>query len=101
MPRRPPPLDHDGALAVALGGLAFLAEDADRLGRFLVETGIGPDELRVHADDPALLASVLDHLLGDESLLLVFATQSGLAPETILPAQALLASGDRPERRRR
>jgi hypothetical protein len=101
MPRRPPPLDHDGALAVALGGLAFLAEDGDRLGRFLVETGIGPGELRARAEDPALLAAVLDHLLRDESLLLVFAAQAGLAPETVLPAQAMLASGARPDRTRR
>lgn len=95
MPRRPPPLDHDGALALALSGLAFLAGDGERLGRFLVETGVGPAELRARADDPALLAAVLDHLLRDESLLLVFATETGLAPESILPAHALLASGGR------
>lgn len=91
MPRRAPPLDSEAAATIGLAGLRFLAEDADRLGRFLITTGIGPAELRSRAGDPALLGAVLDHLLADESLLLVFAAETGLAPESIAPAQALLA----------
>ena len=91
MPRRAPPLDSEAAATIALAGLRFLAEDTDRLGRFLLATGIGPAELRSRAGDPALLGAVLDHLLADESLLLVFAAETGLAPESIAPAQALLA----------
>lgn len=81
---------EDGAM-LALSGLSFLAEDGPRLGRFLSLTGIGPDQLRAVADAPETLIAVLDHLLSDESLLLVFATSKGIAPSTVAPARAALA----------
>ncbi len=70
--------------------LAFLAEDAQRLGNFLALTGLGPEELREQAREPHLLAAVLDHLLHDESQLLVFATNYGIAPVLIGQAHAAL-----------
>jgi hypothetical protein len=79
------------AAALALSGLAFLAEDTARLGRFLALTGLGPDQLRALADTPETLLAVLDHLLADESLLLVFAAANGLAPESVSLARATLA----------
>jgi hypothetical protein len=79
------------ASALALKGLAFLAEDAPRLGRFLALTGIGPGDLRQAAGAPETLLAVLDHILGDESLLLVFAASKGLAPEAVEPARRVLA----------
>lgn len=84
-------LTFDAAERLALQGLAFLASDAQRLGRFLALTGIGPAELRNWESNPALQSAVLDHLLGDESLLLVFAAEAGLPPEQVAPAQQLLA----------
>jgi len=81
----------DNAAALALAGLAFLAEDGPRLGRFLALTGIGPDELRAAADAPETLLAVLDYLLGDESLLLVFTASKGIAPEMVAPSRAVLA----------
>jgi hypothetical protein len=81
----------ENAAAIALSGLAFLAEDDARLGSFLALTGIGPDDLRAAADAPETLLAVLDHLLGDESLLLVFTSSRGIAPETVAPARAALA----------
>jgi hypothetical protein len=81
----------DDAATLALSGLAFLAEDGPRLGRFLALTGIGPDQLRAAADAPETLLAVLDYLLGDESLLLVFAASKGLAPETVALSRAILA----------
>lgn len=83
--------------ALALAGLAFLAEDTPRLGRFLALTGIGPDQLRAVADAPETLVAVLDHLLADESLLLVFTASNGIAPETVAPARAILARALGPE----
>lgn len=91
MARRPPPPTADDAASLALGGLAFLAEDAERLTRFLALTGIGPATLRAGADAPETHLAVLDHLLSDESLLLVFAAAKGLAPETVAHARAVLA----------
>jgi hypothetical protein len=39
-----------------------------------------------------MAVAVLDHLLSDESLLLVFAAHAGVAPETIAPAHDLLVA---------
>jgi Protein of unknown function (DUF3572) len=80
----------DQAEVLALQALAFLAEDAQRLGNFLALTGLGPDELRAQAREPHLLAAVLDHLLRDENQLLVFAANYGVAPALIGQAHAAL-----------
>jgi len=80
----------DQAEVLALQALAFLAEDAQRLGNFLALTGLGPDELRAQAREPHLLAAVLDHLLRDESQLLVFAANYGVAPGLIGQAHVTL-----------
>jgi hypothetical protein len=83
-------MDADQAESIALAALDFLAQDLQRLGRFLALTGMGPAELRAEARSPRVLAAVLDHLLRDESLLLVFSAGHGVEPELIAPAQALL-----------
>jgi hypothetical protein len=86
-----PAAELDRAEEIALAALTFLAEDSARLGRFLALTGMGPDDLRSRAGAPQTLLAVLEHLLGDESLLLVFAASKGVPPEAIEPARALLA----------
>lgn len=88
--RRSEPTAEDAA-TLALAGLTFLAEDSARLARFLALTGITPDQLRAVADAPETLLAVFDHLLSDESLLLVFTASKGIAPETVGPARAILA----------
>ena len=75
-------MDTDTAETIAISALAFLADDGPRLGRFLAVTGLGPAELRAQASTPRVLAAVLDYLLQDESLLLVFATSNRIAPAT-------------------
>jgi hypothetical protein len=79
--------ERDAAEALALRALAFLAEDPERLGRFLALCGIGPSELRSRAADPALLGGVLDHLLGDERLLIAFAERHEIEPEATARAR--------------
>ena len=88
--KRNPPLSFESAEAIALQGLTFLASDTARLARFLSLTGIGPAELRAWADTPRLQAAVTEHLLADESLLLVFASESGTEPEAVGRAFTLL-----------
>lgn len=80
----------DDAETLALQGLTFLASDPLRLSRFMSLTGINPEELKSWAKAPRLQAAVLDHLLGDESLLLVFTAEAGLDPQSIAPARQLL-----------
>jgi len=92
MKRRPP--NRDEAETIALRGLGFLASDADRLNRFLTLSGLTPPELRERAREPDLLAGVLEHLLADETLLLMFVAEGHLPPEDVTHAHVLLAGLD-------
>jgi hypothetical protein len=88
---------RESAEKLAISALGFLAEDAERLGQFLSATGIGPDMIRKAAADPSFLAGVLDHVSGDEALLLAVAAHAGVRPRDIERAQAALG-GQRWER---
>ncbi len=81
----------EAAETLALQGLAFLAAEPERLGPFLAETGVGPADLQARASERETLISVLDWLLANESLLLVFAADRGIPPEDILPARHVLS----------
>jgi hypothetical protein len=63
---------------------------SDRLNRFLGLTGLGPENLRTAAADPAFLGSVLDYLVADEKLLVEFAADAGLKPEAVARAHEAL-----------
>jgi hypothetical protein len=90
MPPRPPSPDPE---MLAISALAFLAEEPERLSRFLDLTGLSPATLRQAAAEPRFLASVLDYLGADESLLLAFAANAQVAPEAIAAAAGRLARG--------
>lgn len=93
MARRSDPLQTDEAEVIALQALQYLAQDGDRLGRFLSLTGIGPQDLRTGAGDTAVLTAVLGYMAEDESLLLVFCDAARLPPESVMDAhRALRAS---------
>lgn len=79
---------------IAIQALVFIAADEERLRRFLAFSGIDAASIRRAAREPGFLAGVLDHLGGDERLLLAFADQSGMRPEQIAAARALLAGPD-------
>ena len=85
-----PRIDIATANEIALKSLAFLAEDAQRLQHFMAQTGIDVDTLRHDAGAPYLQAAVLDYLARDESLLLVFAANSGTDPANVVPALHVL-----------
>ena len=89
---KPVPLDFSGAEAIAAEAMAFLTADAARLSRFLADTGMDPQQLaRSLAEGGAgVLAAALDHLVSDESLLLVFASELRRKPEEIMMAQHIL-----------
>ncbi|CAL78259.1 MULTISPECIES: DUF3572 domain-containing protein [unclassified Bradyrhizobium] len=78
---------------VAIQALSFLAGEPERIGRFLAETGIGPETLRTSAADPNFLASVLDFVLRDDATVKAFAESSKLHPTNIMAARQVL--GDR------
>jgi hypothetical protein len=84
------PLTQEAAEGLAIQALTFIAGDAERLGRFLSMTGIGPAEIRLAAREPGFLAGVLDHMASDERLLTAFATETGTNPADIGRARKTL-----------
>ena len=68
-----------------------LAEEPERLGRFLSLTGINPESLRDAANEPNFLLGVLDYVASDDLLLQEFATQRGIAAALVMKARDLLA----------
>jgi hypothetical protein len=84
-------MSADEAEALALQTLAFLAGDGARLHRFLALSGVDPAELRASAEAAHMQLAVLDHVLTDESLLLVAAADMGIVPEAFQKAHNLLS----------
>jgi len=85
------------AETVAIQELSFIAQEPEQLGRFLALSGLGPDSIREAAREPNFLAGVLDHLAGDEKLLLAFAEQNEVDPELVLRARDILAGAASPQ----
>jgi len=84
-------ISRESAENLAISALGFLAQDPERLGRFLELAGIGPDMIRAAAADPAFLSGVLDHVAGDEGLLRAVAEHAGVSPETVERAHLALS----------
>ncbi len=82
--------DTQGAQAIALKALGYLAADAELLEPFMGATGVGAGDLRAGAADTAFLAGVLDYVLQNEALLVAFAASEELAPEIIVRARQRL-----------
>lgn len=96
-PRRPKSdmfTSRASAQDLALGALAFLAQETDRIEGFFRMTGLDPGDVRALAGDSGFQLAVLDHLAGDEALLIDFAKWQGVPPETIGIARRLLGGGD-------
>ncbi len=84
------PLAADVAEVLAIQALGFIAQDEERLGRFLAITGLGPAEIRAAARERRFLAGVLDYVTGDEALLVAFASHAEVDPTTVAVAQRAL-----------
>ena len=81
------------AEALAVAALAFLATNPERLGTFLAETGLEPENVRMAASTPGFLPAVLDYLIGREELLIAFAGEQGIDPANIPAARRALPGG--------
>ena len=75
---------------LAIRALAYLAADQARLDRFLMASGIAPQQLRRAAAEPEFLAGILDHLGAEEALLLAFAAHAGIDPADVARARRAL-----------
>lgn len=76
---------------VAISALAFLAEDPERLERFLSLTGLQVETIRAGAQQPGFLSGVLQQVVGWEPWLVAFAASAGIAPADVIHAADLLA----------
>lgn len=74
-----------------MAALAYLAEDAELASRFLALSGLEAGQLRMAAEDPALLSGVLDFVTSHEAVLIALAVRTGRAATEIEAAQRLLA----------
>lgn len=81
---------REAAEALALGALAFVAADEDRLTRLLASSGLDPADLAARAGDPEFLGFVLDAVLSDEETAATFAAVQQLSPEDLHRARAAL-----------
>jgi hypothetical protein len=89
--KKPVQNPREVAEIVAIQALSFIADEPERLGQFLAETGIGPETLRTAAADPRFLASVLDFVLRDDATVKAFASASKLHPTNIAAAHQALS----------
>lgn len=88
--RTAPQAKRETAEMLAIQALSFIAEQPDALGRFLDMSGISAAQLRAAAQQPGFLAGVLEHMLGDENLLLAFARSAGIDPAEVARAASAL-----------
>lgn len=87
---RPPTPSLPQAQSIALQSLIFLADDPERMERFLALTGVDPGDVRRLAQQSGFQLALLDHFAADEPLLLAFASRAGLEPAQILAARLAL-----------
>lgn len=83
-------LEREEAETLALQCITFLAEDPQRIARFMALTGIDVHQLSTHLEAVDTLAAALDYLLRDESLMLMFASNYGISVQKIPAARAAL-----------
>ncbi len=76
--------------ALALIALATAVSDERRAKRFLDLTGIGTDELRARASEPALLAALIRFLEAHEPDLLAIAEAMDVKPQALVAARQQL-----------
>ena len=87
---KPPPNDP---YALALAALAATLGEPRRAQRFVDLTGIGTDELRVRAGEPALLAALIRFLEAHEPDLLAVCEELGVGPDLLVEARRELERG--------
>ncbi|MCC6948256.1 MAG: DUF3572 domain-containing protein [Bradyrhizobiaceae bacterium] len=88
-------LTRSDAETLAVAALSFLAAEPERIGRFLAETGIGPEDIRAAANNPGFLAGILDYLIGNEAELVAFAAEQQMDPTAVVTARDLLPGASR------
>jgi Protein of unknown function (DUF3572) len=82
------------AESIALSAFMHLAQEDEKLTRFLDMTGLRPETVRAAAAAPGFFVAVLDHVASDEPLLLELAKALETKPERIMEARHTLSPSD-------
>jgi Protein of unknown function (DUF3572) len=75
---------------LALEALIFVVSDDKMALRLLDMTGLTPDDLRVGAQDPAVLGAIIDFLESHEPDLIACANHLSVAPTVLIAARRKL-----------
>jgi hypothetical protein len=89
------PSEPNDPLALALSALAATLSEHRRAQRFVELTGIGTNELRARAGDPALLSALIRFLEAHEPDLLAVAQELGVSPGLLVEARREIEEGSR------
>lgn len=89
-------MNSDSAELLASRLLEWLASDPDLIGRFLGETGLGLSDVNGSLAQPEGLAAVVDHIMGQDALVMRAAEDLGVPPDSFVTLRAALPGGDLP-----
>ena len=78
------------AETLALKALAYLAHSPDDLERFVALSGVTLADLRARADDPEILAAILDFILVSDELITGFCETGEIDPRDLHAARRAL-----------
>jgi hypothetical protein len=82
-------MTRDKAEILAIKALSWAAS-TDFLARFVDAAGIGIADIRARADDPELLAALLDFVLADDRVLTEFCAAGEVTPREVHAARQAL-----------
>ena len=89
-------MQQEEAEILALKALSYLAGLDEMMDRFAALSGIALGDIMERAQDPDMLAGVLDFFLFDEALLVEFCEAHEINPEHPTQARMALPGGDLP-----
>ncbi len=84
---------REQAEELAILALSFIAEEDDRISRFLELSGVGVGDIRARMSDPVFQGGVLDYLLQFEPDLIAFAEWAEIDPSLPMKLRHALPGG--------
>ena len=90
------PMHRDEAEILALKALTYLAGLDEMMDRFAALSGMAVGDIMERAQDPEMLAGIIDFFLFDEALLTEFCEAHDIDPEDPARARMALPGGDLP-----
>jgi hypothetical protein len=84
---------ENDSIILGLRLLADVVADADLGARFLDLTGLTADDLRARADDPGVLAALIEFFAANEADLVAAAAALAVSPQQIVAAGGFLGGG--------